>query len=122
MYIYTLRLLRVIDGDTVEAEIDLGFHLSIRTAIRVYGVNCPEMHGPTRDAGKAAKDFTDNWMNQDCEYRVKTEKPDKYGRCLGAIMRTRGNQTEILGQALIDNKHAIAYMAKSTDFTEQVIP
>lgn len=122
MYTYTLRLLRVIDGDTVEAEIDLGFHLSIRTSIRVYGVNCPEMHGESKEAGKAAKDFTDNWMNQNFEYRVKTEKPDKYGRCLGCIMRTRNKETEILGRALIDNKHAVEYMAKSVDLTESVTP
>lgn len=122
MYVYKMRLIRVIDGDTVEAEIDLGFHLSIRTSIRVYGVNCPEMKGATKEAGKAAKDFTAHWMTQDYEYRVKTEKPDKYGRCLGCIMRYRNHEVEILGCTLIENGLAVEYMVNSKDFVEQVIP
>lgn len=122
MYVYNIRVMRVIDGDTVEAEIDLGFNITYKAHIRVAGVNCPEIHGKDRDKGRAAKDFTDHWLSQDYRYWVKTAKPDKYGRVLGAIMRTRGNETEILAQALLKESHAIEYMVGQEGFTEQVIP
>ena len=59
MYDYKAKLLRVVDGDTVDAEIDLGFDVSVKKRIRLVGINTPECR--TRDLkekalGLAAKD------------------------------------------------------------------
>ena len=55
MYEYRARITRVIDGDTVEAEIDLGFRVSLEVVLRLVGINTPEVHGPDRPRGLAAK-------------------------------------------------------------------
>ena len=47
MYTYKAKLVRVIDGDTIDAEIDLGFNVLIRQRIRLYGIDTPEAR--TRD-------------------------------------------------------------------------
>ncbi len=54
MYEYRARITRVIDGDTVEAEIDLGFHVSLTVTLRLAGINAPETKGTERPRGLAA--------------------------------------------------------------------
>jgi len=44
MYIYNIELLRVVDGDTIDAKIDLGFDVSVKKRVRFLGVNAPESH------------------------------------------------------------------------------
>lgn len=64
LWVYRARPQRVIDGDTVALEIDLGFGISKASGdnhIRVRGVNCPEVHGQTTAAGLAASSFTRVW-------------------------------------------------------------
>lgn len=66
MYTYTGKVTNVVDGDTidcwVEVAVNIGFGLdaTVRAThrFRLLGVNCPEVHGPTRDAGLAAKAYT----------------------------------------------------------------
>ena len=70
MYKYNAKLIRVIDGDTIDALIDLGFDVWVKKRIRLYGINTPETR--TRDleekkAGIAAKDRLSEIM-QDCDY------------------------------------------------------
>jgi micrococcal nuclease len=55
MYEYAAKLNRVIDGDTVVLDIDLGFHVTITEHIRLLRVDCPELNTPE---GKLARDFT----------------------------------------------------------------
>ena len=89
MYKYKAKLIRVIDGDTIEASIDLGFGLRYETTIRLYGINTPETR--TRDleekkAGIAAKDRLSELMEQ-CNYKfiLQSHGVGKYGRCLGTL-------------------------------------
>ena len=42
MYTYKAKLIRIVDGDTIDAEIDLGFDTIVRKRIRLYGINTPE--------------------------------------------------------------------------------
>ena len=60
MYTYKIKLDRVVDGDTIDAEIDLGFDVSVKKRVRFMGINTPESR--TRDLeekkrGLAAKPF-----------------------------------------------------------------
>ena len=43
LYVYELDNIRVIDGDTIDADIDLGFRITVRKRIRLYGINTPEI-------------------------------------------------------------------------------
>ena len=80
MFEYKCKLLRVIDGDTVDVDIDLGFGVWLRKQrIRMYGIDTPESR--TRDLeekkyGLAAKEFLQKWTGAG-ELRIKTHKDAK---------------------------------------------
>lgn len=114
MYVYSCKVLKVVDGDTLDLEIDLGFNVRIKERVRLYGVDTPEVFGATAsDAGTAASDFTKKWVEEHTamsgrfEYHsLKYDYKDKYGRGLGSICHidTNGNKS-VLNDALIDNGH-----------------
>lgn len=109
LYQYALKRVRVVDGDTLEGDIDLGFGVMLSaTKVRLSGINCPEKD---TEAGKLAKAFTEQWIDRildskvDVIVLVKNHKKDKYGRVLGVVS---GNG-EDLAQQLQMNGHAKAY-------------
>ena len=109
LYQYTLKRVRVVDGDTLEGDIDLGFGVMLSaTKVRLSGINCPEKD---TEAGKLAKAFTEQWIDRildskvDVIVLVKNHKKDKYGRVLGVVS---GNG-EDLAQQLQMNGHAKPY-------------
>ena len=97
MYEYAIKeIVRVVDGDTVDIVIDLGFNLSKKERVRLAGIDTPESR--TRDLeekamGLEAKDFLTRRLNDGMAsgLRVKTEKDGKYGRMLGWIYISETN-------------------------------
>lgn len=83
MYEYHATLIRAIDGDTVELDIDLGCCVHSHQICRLRGVNCPEVSGPDRDSGNRATLYTRFALNEQV-LLIKTHKDssDKYGRLL----------------------------------------
>ena len=100
MYFYNAKLIRVIDGDTVDAMIDLGFDIWIKKRIRLYGIDTPETR--TRDlkeknAGIAAKNRLETIMKEcGSEFVLQSHGVGKYGRCLGTILINDNNINELL--------------------------
>ena len=109
---YQAKLDRVIDGDTVDAMIDLGFstHRSIR--IRLYGINTPESR--TRDKsekkrGLASKARLVEILEADGnQFVVQSLGVGKYGRCLGILYTESLGDTSVQ-QTLIDEGHGVEY-------------
>lgn len=104
----------IVDGDTIKVErVDLGYHCSIHDVqYRVMYVNCPEMHKPTLDAGKAAKAYTEWWLAEHAAHGglfATTTKTDDFGRYLAVIGCGDGHD---LGTSLLLNGHAVPYKAK----------
>jgi micrococcal nuclease len=91
-FVYRLRtLVRVVDGDTLDLDLDLGFSLVLRQRIRLFGVDTPEIH--TRDAaekarGLEAQAYVSSWFQQPGEVLVRTTKEEKYGRMLADCFRS----------------------------------
>lgn len=90
MYEYRCRVVRVLDGDTVLAEIDLGFRISYRTPIRLAGLDAPELHRGTPDEkarGLAAKQRLEELAKLQPTGIVATSLDpfEKYGRVLGRL-------------------------------------
>jgi len=82
MYQYKAKLNRVVDGDTVNLTIDLGFRLTYTANCRLAGINAPEMN--TED-GKTALValmvmLTDNFVNKNPVLDIQSTGLDKYGR------------------------------------------
>ena len=117
MYEYKAKLERVVDGDTIDATIDLGFDVFVKKRIRFAGINAPESR--TRDLkekalGLAAKDRVKAILTENPEFTLESTELGKYGRVLGRIHIDKLDGTECLTQVclndqLIKEKHAVAY-------------
>lgn len=87
MYDYrVLKVERVIDGDTVDVVLDLGFNVSLKQRFRILGINTPELKDKDpfeRARAIEAKKFAEDWFGSEGELRVESYKDDKYGRMLG---------------------------------------
>ena len=109
MYIYKAKCERVVDGDTIDANIDLGFDTWKKTRIRLVGINAAESR--TRDLeekarGLAAKAFVkDILLKHSNEFILHSQGVGKYGRCLGEIFLGDTNLNELL----ITEGHAVEY-------------
>ncbi len=106
MYTYKAKLIKVVDGDTVDFSLDLGMSIYSKQRIRLLGINSPEMRGENKEDGKAAKAHIIDMLNKEGDIVVKTEKQGKYGRYLGTIYL---NGTDI-NQQMINDGFAVEYM------------
>jgi micrococcal nuclease len=116
MYEYKCKILRVVDGDTVDVDIDLGFGVWLKKErVRMMGIDTPESR--TRDKeekkfGLAAKQFVKDYMPVGSIQVLKTEidksgedKKGKFGRILGDFLIDGKKLTKIM----ITESHAVAY-------------
>ena len=108
-WLYPCRVLRVIDGDTVEVLLDRGFHDYAQRSVRLLGVNCPEIHAPDPAPGEAARQFTDTWIATTGQpdgaypFLLESNRYEKYGRTLGTLWRPDG---ACLNADLLTSGHA----------------
>ena len=120
MFEYSCKLVKVIDGDTIDIDIDLGFGVWLRNQrIRMYGIDTPESR--TRDLdekkyGLAAKAFLTDMLD-DSHLILKTHKDErgKFGRILGEIWRTTNFADQSINNYMIEKHHAVAYYGQSKD-------
>ena len=111
-YGYSCRLDRVIDGDTCDALIDLGFDTYVKKRIRFYGVDTWESRTRNleeKKKGLAAKAYVEDLLkNSDGgKFSIISHGVGKYGRVLGEIF-VKGHDTSV-NQLLMENGHAYQY-------------
>ena len=110
-YQYSAKLIRVVDGDTCDALIDLGFDTWVKKRIRFYGVDTWESR--TRDLeekkkGLAAKAYTKELLeSNDGIFLVKSHGVGKYGRVLGELF-VEGLEKSV-NDMLVEEGHAYTY-------------
>jgi micrococcal nuclease len=89
MYQYKIKKInRVIDGDTLDVDIDLGFHLTIAQRVRLKGINAAETKTKDlaeKEKGTEAKAWLVKELSKEGEWIIETTKEDKYGRILGTL-------------------------------------
>ena len=119
-YIFKCTVMKIIDGDTVDVDIDLGFDCWLRSQrIRLVGIDAPECR--TRDRqekafGFAAKEFVENFIPVGSSAILKTKEKGKYGRYLGDLKvgsKSMPSRPMWLCKALLDNHHAVKYFGQS---------
>jgi micrococcal nuclease len=112
MYEYRGRIRRVIDGDTVEAEIDLGFHVTFTVTLRLTGINAPETKGAERHRGLAATRYLDSLIidltggTRELTVRTQKDVTEKYGRYLAVLIAGDVN----LNDRMLADGHAVPFM------------
>lgn len=110
---WQIRPTRVIDGDTVEVVVDVGFHVARTERVRLLGVDTPELFRGSveeREKGRAAREFTESWFDVhqhegiNWPFFMRSEKGDSFGRWLGSIECCEGHK---LADDLISSGHAV---------------
>ena len=121
MYEYNCKIDRVVDGDTVDVDIDLGFDVwMLKQRIRLYGVDTPESR--TRDKvekvfGNLAKEFVEKRLPVGSKQvlRTKLDGKGKFGRILGEFVI---DETTI-NRLLIESNNAVEYHGHSKEDIEE---
>ena len=123
MHEYNCTIRRVVDGDTVDVDIDLGFDMWIHNErVRLYGIDTPESR--TRDleekkAGLFAKDVVLHYLPEGSKQVLRThkDKVGKYGRVLGefVIYDSLADRQTTINQFMIDHRIGVEYSGKSKD-------
>ena len=120
MYEYKCEVTRVVDGDTVDCVLDLGFSILHKCRVRLYGIDTPESR--TRDLdekarGKLAAKFLQDSIDNGKDVVLRSELKDskgKYGRVLGSIVVDDLD----INKAMIANNLAVKYFGQSKDDVE----
>ena len=113
-YIYRIKqVLKVVDGDTIDASIDLGFDISLEKRIRLAGIDTPESRTTNvkeKSMGLESKEWLKKTLEGAKDILIKTELPDsteKYGRIIGHLF-INGQETSLNNQ-MITEGYALAY-------------
>ena len=123
MYEYNCTIKRVVDGDTVDVDIDLGFSIILRNQrIRLHGIDAPESR--TRDLvekkyGLAAKKFLEIALTRTaclCTHMYKDER-GKYGRILGdfVVYDVENDKWGSVNEMMVDRHLAVRYNGQSKE-------
>lgn len=111
MYEYKAHLVRVIDGDTIEADVDLGFYITMRLRFRFLGIDTPELNSKVaaeRETALKAKAFTEAAL-AGATLVLRTEKADSFGRWLATVLYTTNGMTKNLNEELLTNGLAVKF-------------
>jgi micrococcal nuclease len=120
MYTYTASVLKVIDGDTIEVDFDLGFCVWLRNQrIRLDGIDTPESRTSDKEEkvrGTLSKDKLKEILGKDIRITTKIDPNEKYGRILGILMNKDGIN---VNQWLIENNYAVKYSGENKELVQE---
>jgi micrococcal nuclease len=118
MYEYRVKkLVGVVDGDTIDVDIDLGFNVSYSQRVRLAGIDTPESRTKDRfekTLGLEAKEYVKSKLKDATDIVIKTELPDsseKYGRILGWVYIN--GSTKSINEQMIEDGYAWNYMGET---------
>lgn len=113
MYTYDATIIEVHDGDTFTFVIDLGFSITIKSKLRLYGINTPEVIGASKVKGIEARDYVRNLLLNKTVL-IKVYKTDKYGRYVADVFPFENNGNILKGQTLtqhlISKNYGVEFM------------
>ena len=119
MYAYRCSIERVVDGDTVDVTIDLGFKIFHKARVRLYGIDTPESRTRDKDEkarGLLAKSYIVDKVEstENIIIRTKKDAKGKFGRILGELIVDNTN----LNEAMISKHLGVAYYGQSKEAIE----
>lgn len=109
MFEYTCTVMRVVDGDTLMLDIDVGFRMHYQSKCRLARVNAPEM---LEFGGVQARLFVESELAKAAKLVVTSKRLDKYGRVLGEVRFTRAVEPDAwvnLSDLLLSTGHGVPY-------------
>ena len=115
MYEYGCKVTRVVDGDTIDVDLDLGFDIIYKCRVRLYGIDTPESRTRNKDEkvrGKLAAKFLQNAISNGENVILQTQLKDskgKFGRVLASVLVDGIN----INQQMVTNHLAVRYEGQS---------
>ena len=120
MYTYTASVLKVIDGDTIEVDFDLGFGVWLRNQrIRLDGIDTPESRTADKEEkvrGTLSKEKLKEILGKDIRITTKIDPNEKYGRILGVLVNADGIN---VNEWLIQNNYAVKYSGENKELVQE---
>lgn len=124
MYEYRVKVIKVVDGDTVDVDIDLGFGVWLKDErVRIMGIDTPESR--TSDSvekvfGLASKNRLKELLGEEAILRTQVDKDGedmkgKFGRILGDFACVVDGESRTVSEVLISEGHAVEYWGQSKD-------
>ena len=119
MYEYkVIEVIKIVDGDTVDVLLDLGFDIHRKERVRILGIDAPETRTTDENEkkfGLEAKAYVLSWFAKHPDIKVRTTKDDKYGRILGEFFDA---DSASLSQTIIYDGYAWEYdgVTKTKDY------
>lgn len=111
MYEYQGVVTHIVDGDTVDVDIDLGFKIHKLTRIRLAGIDAPELRGKEKVAGHVASTFLMSLIPTGTAVRLVTEKEQgKYGRYIAWIFVSKDGEEQDVNSEMLKSGHAVPYV------------
>lgn len=113
LYHYKMKVIRVVDGDTVYGDVDLGFNIgNKKMEFRLAKINTPETKGATREAGLTSKKYVeDKIMGKEVIIVTKKDTKEKFGRYLAEIFYEDETGNFIsLNLELVQKSLAVSFM------------
>lgn len=107
-YTYKAEVVRIIDGDTMDVRLDVGFDTHIFKRLRLLGVDTWELRGEEKEKGKLAKEFVESRMRiskNKCWVQTELDGEGKYGRVLAWVWTHRVTGPECLNEVLLAEGH-----------------
>ena len=105
-YYYKALVINVVDGDTVDMLVDLGFNVTIEKRFRLFGINAPEMKNDTNNFGHISKEYLTKLIdNKHVIIKSEKDKIDKYGRYIVTILLDNVN----INEKLVEDGNALKH-------------
>jgi micrococcal nuclease len=113
MYTYKAKLVRVINGDTLDIEIDLGFDIIIKQRLKLFGINTPDSRSSDvtiKQKGLDVKQRLISLLTKEFKVETMLNKRGKYGRILGKVYIVDEKDNEVcINELLVDEGLAVRY-------------
>lgn len=86
LWTYRAKVIRVVDGDTLDVRIDQGFRSWRLERLRLFGIDTPETRGEEREEGLRSKDYVQAWLEErNNDVIIRTSESDSFGRWLAKV-------------------------------------
>lgn len=131
MYEYKCKILKIVDGDTVDVDIDLGFGIWLRNErVRIMGIDTPESRTSNKEEkvfGLLAKDKLKYLLPTGSTQNLKTFKDNstgedakgKFGRILGDFIINHNGKSALVTEVMISEGHAVAYNGENKELVQE---
>ena len=103
-YVYKAVVERIVDGDTLLVQVDLGFGLWTRQYLRLRGIDCPEIE---TSRGRQAKQFVESELSRVPYVTISSSRSDKYDRYLSDVFYSVSGTEYFLNNELLARRHAV---------------